>query len=293
MDSTLLTLYSRLPKSAHNYRIKKDTPKAASFFGMASAEKSVEKVLRDPCTLSNLDEISFTHLSLALEVDFDASVLRGVATWRLKLIQSSSRVTLDTRGLSVTRATVLGADAPFSLGAEHAAFGTPLTVKLPEKCEPGRELVLSITYQTSPQSSALGWLPPEQTAGKSHPYVFSQCQAVHARALVPCADAPAAKFTYDAELTVPSWATALMSAVRSGSASAASGGQTTFKFTQAVPIPSYLLALAVGQLESREVGPRSSVWAEPSVVEAAAFEFAETEQFLAAAEAKCSRGRLV
>jgi leukotriene-A4 hydrolase len=86
---------------------------------------------------------------------------------------------------------------------------------------------------------------------------------------VPCADAPAAKFTYDATLTVPSWAVALMSAVRAGSR-AVPENKTEFCFKQEVPIPSYLLALAVGQLETREIGPRSSVWAEPSVVDAAA-----------------------
>jgi hypothetical protein len=43
---------------------------------------------------------------------------------------------------------------------------------------------------------------------------------------------------------------------------------------QAVPIPSYLLALAVGNLESRELGPISAVWSEPEMVEAGAYEFA-------------------
>ncbi len=45
-------------------------------------------------------------------------------------------------------------------------------------------------------------------------------------------------------------------------------------------IPSYLLALAVGELESRRIGPRSHVWSEPSVVEAAAYEFANTDKYL-------------
>eukprot|EP00967_Tisochrysis_lutea_P072328 scaffold96312_cov30-Tisochrysis_lutea.AAC.4 len=156
------------------------------------------------------------------------------------------------------------------MGKAHPAFGSSLRIELPESARTaGTSLHILISYATTPASSALGWLPPEQTAGKEYPYVFSQCQAIHARALVPCADAPAAKFTYDATLTVPSWATALMSAVRAGS-SRVSDNKTSFSFKQTVPIPSYLLALAVGQLESREIGPRSSVWAEPSVVEAAA-----------------------
>lgn len=224
----------------------------------------------DPCTFSNLQAVEFSHLSLELEVDFEASILKGVAKWQLTLLQPATSVVLDTRGLSVSAVMVLGAAAAFAMGSEHPALGTPMTIELPDVARaPGSNLEISIAYATTPASSALGWLPPAQTAGKVHPYVFSQCQAIHARALLPCADAPAAKFTYDATLIVPSWAVGLMSAVRAGS-SAAPGGRTAYAFQQAVPIPSYLLALAVGQLESREIGPRSAVWAEPSVVEAAA-----------------------
>ena len=55
-----------------------------------------------------------------------------------------------------------------------------------------------------------------------------------------------------------------------------------FHFHQKVPIPSYLLALVVGELESRALGPRSRVWSEPSMVDAGAFEFADTDDYLAA-----------
>ena len=41
-----------------------------------------------------------------------------------------------------------------------------------------------------------------------------------------------------------------------------------------MPISSYLLALAAGNLEARELGPRSRVWSEPEMVEAGAYEFA-------------------
>ena len=50
-------------------------------------------------------------------------------------------------------------------------------------------------------------------------------------------------------------------------------------------MPAYLVALAVGHLESRLIGPRSNVWSEPEMVEAGAYEFAETEDFIQAAEA--------
>ena len=153
---------------------------------------------------------------------------------------------------------------------------------------------VSITYTTSSdpvQCTAAQWLPPSQTAGKVHPYLFTQCQAIHARSLVPCQDLPGAKFTYDAAVTVPAWATAVMSAlpgeeekVHRGKKSKNGGGSKVFHFRQPVPIPSYLLALAVGELAGHDVSPRCRIYTEPSVLEAAAFEFSQTEDFLKAAE---------
>ena len=153
---------------------------------------------------------------------------------------------------------------------------------------------VSITYTTSSdpaQCTAAQWLPPSQTAGKVHPYLFTQCQAIHARSLVPCQDLPGAKFTYDAAVTVPSWATAVMSAlpgeeekVHRGKKSKNGVGCKVFHFRQPVPIPSYLLALAVGELAGHDVSPRCRIYTEPSVLEAAAFEFSQTEDFLKAAE---------
>ena len=74
-------------------------------------------------------------------------------------------------------------------------------------------------------------------------------------------DTPAAKLTYSAAITVPTPLIALMSAVPQNSPEASADGAAThtFKFKQEVPIPSYLLALAVGELEYRQIGPRSKV----------------------------------
>jgi len=57
-----------------------------------------------------------------------------------------------------------------------------------------------------------------------------------------------------------------------------------FFFEQTTPIPSYLIAIAAGQLVCHRLGPRCTVWSEPDILQACAYEFAETEQFLAEAE---------
>jgi len=88
---------------------------------------------------------------------------------------------------------------------------------------------------------------------------------------------------------VPAPLQALMSAVLQSTTPVASadGALQTWSFNQAVPIPSYLVALCVGNLAKADISDRCAVWAEPEKVEAAAFEFGETEKFLAAAEELC------
>ncbi len=115
-----------------------------------------------------------------------------------------------------------------------------------------------------------------------HPFLFSQCQAIHARTMVPCQDTARFRVTYHAEVTVPAPLSAVMSAGPSGTIEGK--GTRTFLFDMPQPIPTYLLALAVGELESRDLSPRARVWAEPATVGKAAWEFAGVEEMIVKAE---------
>lgn len=126
-------------------------------------------------------------------------------------------------------------------------IGSKLTIELPTKTD--GTLIVLIEYETSPTASALQWLTPEQTLGKKHPYLFSQCQAIHARSIVPCQDTPSVKFTYNANLRFPEELVGLMSAIRKN----IKPGFTEFE--QTVPTPAYLIAIAVGRLVSKSLGP--------------------------------------
>ncbi|KAG6608965.1 leukotriene A-4 hydrolase/aminopeptidase [Phytophthora cinnamomi] len=235
---------------------------------------------------SNLDEVTFTHLHWVVALDFDAQQLRGYAEYTFHHAGSGAApavVVLDTHHLHVSKAYADGKETPFALAEqEHAAFGRALVVDVPSHATKVR-----VDYSTSAASSGLQWLRKELTAGKTHPYLFTQCQAIHARTLVPCPDTPACKFSYSATLTVPDWCTCLMSAIAEPQGRKnhnSVDGTYQLSFRQEVPIPSYLLAVVAGRLESVELGPRSRVWAEPSVVAKAAHEFAQTEDFLRHAE---------
>jgi len=218
---------------------------------------------------------------LRLRVDFARKVLEGEATLIFPGKGAEGVLDLDTKGLCIHRAyvTATAKSLPFELGEEDPILGRRLRLQLP----PGT-MGLTLAYETSPEALGLQWLAPEQTAGGKQPFLFSQCQAIHARSLVPCQDCAVARVSYDAEITVPDGLTAVMSAGPNGDVVAAPGWHS-FRFKMPQPIPSYLLALAVGELEGRDVSPRVRVWAEPATIEKAAWEFAETESFVQKAEA--------
>src|SRR5690606_8058770 len=189
-------------------------------------------------------------------------------------------VVLDARDLTVERVTDAAGNAlEYQLGDADPLLGAPLTVQLPEEGD-----AVVVHYRTSPEAAAVQWLGPAQTSSGA-PFLFTQGQAILTRTWIPTQDSPGIRQTYEAAVTVPEGLVAVMSAEGNTTEGApAEGGRTTYRFALDAPIPPYLIALAVGDLDFREIGPRSGVWAEPQVVEAAADEFADLEAMIDAAE---------
>ncbi|KAM6986069.1 leukotriene A-4 hydrolase [Aplochiton taeniatus] len=240
----------------------------------------------DPCSYSSLTKCLTKHLNITYYVDFDSHVLKGKVALTIEVLEDHfSSLTLDTKDLKISKVTANGQVAKFVMGPKHSFMGTPLEITLPFELSRGQHVIVEVTYDTSPSASALQWLTPEQTAGKKHPYLFSQCQATHCRSMVPCQDSPSVKHSYYAQVSVPKELVAVMSAVRDGQeADPQDSSRMIYRFRQPVPMPSYLIAIVVGALESREIGPRSRVWSEKEFVDKAAFEFSETETMLKTAE---------
>jgi len=232
----------------------------------------------DPHSCTDTDQAITGHLSMDLTADFEARILRGTATLDLEN-PSGDTLDLDTRGLEIAGVTDdAGEPLSWTLGEEDRILGRRLRIGLKRGI---RRVV--VEYATGTRATALQWLTPAQTAGGEQPYLFSQCQPHHARSMVPCQDSPRVRFTYDATLRVPAALTAVMSAAP-GVRTDGDDGTAVWRFEMPQAIPSYLLALAVGDLTSRDLGPRTRVWAEPGTLEAAAWEFADAEAMLTIAE---------
>ena len=220
-------------------------------------------------------------LALELNVDFAKKELAGTATYTLDWIdKAATQLVLDTRDLTIEKAEgeVNGQWQPLKFALAPAAdkvLGTKLTIETPER--PGK---VRVTYRTSPNASGLQWLEPSMTEGKKTPFMFSQSQQIHARSWVPLQDTPQIRFTYTAHVTSPKDVMVLMSA--DNDPAAVRDGDYTFKMPQ--PIPSYLLAIAAGDLVFKPVSARSGVWAEPSMVDKANKEFEDTEKMIATTE---------
>lgn len=238
----------------------------------------------DPSSLANLDAWATQHLDINLAASFEQKKLHGYVVLRMKALKGSNQVVLDTRDIKISGARIKNSnvDLKFNYGEMNEAFGQALHIHLGNHYTPNSIIELQINYETSVNASGLQWLPPAQTEGKKYPYLFSQFQSVHCRSAIPCQDSPVVKATYTAQVTVPKPLVCLMSAVPNGTRDA--GDSTVYLFEQKVPIPSYLIAIVAAHLVSKDIGPRTRVWTEESRLDACAWEFAETESFVATGE---------
>ena len=234
---------------------------------------------RDIHSYARPEDVRVTHVALDLNADFDARMLSGTATLTLHRNASASQVVLDTKGLEIQRISGGGGELKFALGSEDRILGRPLTVDLPPNVSE-----ITIAYRTSPEAGALQWLQPSQTAGGKRPYLYSQGQAIFTRTWIPTQDSPGVRQTYSARITVPRDLYAVMSAEQLTPKGTETATGRAFEFRLTHPVPPYLIAIGVGDLAYRQVGPRTGVYTEPAMLDAAANELIDLEKMVTAAE---------
>jgi aminopeptidase N len=218
---------------------------------------------------SQPEEAVVTHLNWSASVNFEDRIIRATAIYDIATSETAERILLDCVDLTIEAVAVDGKPVDWSMGPEQDFIGQPLSIPV----QPSSKRI-SIQYSSAPSAGALLWVEGEQ------PFLFTQSQAILARTWIPCQDSPGIRFTYEAHVDVPVGTMALMSATNPTEQSA--DGHYDFQMEQ--PIPSYLLALAVGNVEFRSVGPHTGVYAVPELIDAAEYEFGEMEDLLVAAE---------
>lgn len=241
---------------------------------------------RDLHSFANIQEVSTPHLHLSLTVNFAEQQLFGSAEYELDFHSpagqaASNELVLDTEGLLIQYVEVLTRGdnqwqlAQYQLGEADPVLGRALQIQLPEGA-----IKVKVHYATSPNATGLDWVEPAGTAGGEQPFLYSQSQPHYARTWIPIQDTPASRFTFSAELFTPEHLIALM-----GAANTPHPQRTGYyQFTSRQPIPSYLMALAVGDLEFQALNERMGIYAEPSVLAAAVAEFSYTTDMMAATE---------
>jgi len=246
----------------------------------------------DPNSYALPEEAKVTDMALNWAVDFEKKRLTGSVVLTVKRVDpAATYLTLDAKDLDISKAVDEsdGSQLEFSVG-EMGYVGSKMLIKLPASKD--EMMKIKVFYSTTENCTALAWMEPDQTAGKRQPFLFSQCQAIHARTMVPCQDTPAVKSTYSATVSAPSDITVVMSAVKDEGEPEPDPerpGHRLHKFVQVIPIQSYLVAIAAGDLVSKKIGPRSRVWSEKEVVDAAAYDFEDTEAFIQKAEDLCGK----
>jgi len=235
----------------------------------------------DAHSYANPELVRIRHLSLDLNVIFEQQTIEGTVVLTIQQFgHDAKQIILDSRALQIDEAEVSSdgvkyQESRFSIGRSDKILGAPLRIDI----APNTKFV-RIRYSTDPTATALQWLAPEQTAGKRHPFLYTQSQAIHARSWIPLQDSPGIRVTYDAKVHVPKGLKAVMGATNCPG----ENDNADCYFVMDEPIPSYLIALAVGDLSFEATGPRTGVWAEPQVVGKAAAEFSDMEKMLEAAE---------
>ena len=230
---------------------------------------------KDPASYTDLSQGKIKHIDFHISVDFSTRTFDIEARYQFQEPVHGS-LFLDSFKIDLKEARTNDRKLEWEFDPEDEILGQRLQLKGFEG-----DSTFTLKFRTSPEARAIQWLDANQTAGGRHPFLFSQCQAIHARSIFPCQDSPSVRFTYSAEVEVPQ---ELVAAMAAELIEVQEGKQTTFVFKMPQPIPSYLFALGVGNLVFRELGPRTGVYAEPEIVDAAAWEFAENENKIVEAE---------
>ena len=243
----------------------------------------------DISTYSNFDKIMQKHMYIDTTLDFDKKTFSGYVTITFDIIDTTeTKIVLDTRDMKIHSVELIETKQQlqfllYDKNEDKTALGTPLVILLPNDIDKSLStLNIKISFTADENSGAIKFLDKEQTKTKQYPFMFTQCEAILARTLLPCQDTPSAKVSLDVKVQVKSPLVVLFSGLEK--AHSTIGDMNVYEYEQKIPIPTYLIAFASGELEYGKISDRCGVWTEIGLKDQAVYEFEDTEKFLQIAE---------
>ncbi|MEI8278587.1 MAG: M1 family metallopeptidase [Bacteroidota bacterium] len=250
----------------------KDQPKTIATQKPLVKDTSISK---DVHTQSNADSITIKHLDLDIKVSFEQKQICGTASWDIDNTNKLTDLKLDTYDLTIDSVFANGQKVQHHLDTATQYLGSALHIPIRPETK-----YVTIYYKTGKKATALQWLEPAQTSNKKQPFLYTQSESIYARSWIPCADGPGIRYTYNARVTVPKNLIALMSASNPQKLN----DSGIYHFTMEIPVPAYLMALAVGDVRFKSIDERTGVYAEPNIIDKARYEFEDVGKMVNTAE---------
>lgn len=256
-------------------------------------EPTIKANKEDVTTYSNFEDIRQEHLAIKAKIDFDKQIIQGTVDIRFKIISKNVlHIILDMKKVIIKSITCTQYPneqikySTYDCNPDKEALGTPIALSLTSTISTlmHDKINILIAFETTSDSPSVKFLSKDQTLTKNFPFMFTQCEPILCRTLFPCQDTPGAKVTCEAELTLMKGMVALFSGIEVESKRKEETDKVTFYYEQTLPIPTYLIALACGELEYGKLSDRCGVWTEKGLKEKALYEFESTEKFLSTAE---------
>ena len=247
-----------------------------SFEGKNINKKVSNHLIMDSHTLSNYKDLPIIHAHLDLEVDFVNKLLKGSVTHNFSEDRNTDLLVLDSKHLEVDSVKdESGNRLNFEIGNFDELLGSKFSIQLNKESKS-----VTIFYKTTSKSEALDWLMPNQTAGKNFPFMYTQGQSIFTRSWIPIQDTPGLRITYSASIKTPENMMAVMSAANPQE----QHSENNYNFDMKQPIPPYLIALAVGNLQFKAVDYRTGVYAEPTMLDECVDELSDMGKMVDVAE---------
>jgi len=229
----------------------------------------------DYSTLSNYKDFKVKNSNLDIELLFNEQKIVGTIRYELLSLTSISKIVLDSSFIKINSIKTDSTELKYKINERVEPLGN--SIEINHKVESETDFDLIVDFETTKESTALQWLKTEQSTKDSSDYVFTQLEPIHARSLFPCFDTPSVKSTFNANIK------SKHPVVFSGLPIESISG--VYKFHQKIPIPSYLIAIASGNIVGAKGGPRSTIYAEPNRLQDSINEFEQDlEKFIQIAE---------